>query len=265
MKTQNQKGFTLVELAIVMTIIGLLIGGILKGQELMENARVTSTIAQIRSYESATTTFRDTYSAMPGDMANAATRLPNCDATCGPNATDGIGDGIVGANGGVILAQNVVANATNNTADEAVLFWTHLLRADLISGISDAGIAAGGVVAAGETHPAAKIGGVFRAGHGDGAAAAAIGGVTVVSGTALALSSGPVGDLDDTLGSQAISPLRAAQIDRKMDDGKPATGFVIGYGAVNATDGCMTATTTAGVYIEQRQNKDCGMIFRIQG
>ena len=41
----HEKAFTLVELAIVMTIIGLLIGGILKGQELLENARVTSTIA----------------------------------------------------------------------------------------------------------------------------------------------------------------------------------------------------------------------------
>ena len=49
----NQKGFTLVELAIVMTIIGLLIGGVLKGQELMENARVTSTVAQVKGYEGA--------------------------------------------------------------------------------------------------------------------------------------------------------------------------------------------------------------------
>ncbi len=47
----NQSGFTLVELAIVMIIIGLLIGGILKGQELVSNARVTSTVAQIKGID----------------------------------------------------------------------------------------------------------------------------------------------------------------------------------------------------------------------
>ena len=55
----SQSGFTLVELAIVLMIIGLLIGGILRGQELMENARVTSTIQQTKAYDGATTTFRD--------------------------------------------------------------------------------------------------------------------------------------------------------------------------------------------------------------
>lgn len=81
---KNQNGFTLVELAIVMTIIGLLIGGILKGQELMQNARVTATVAQVKSYESATFTFIDKYSALPGDLVTASERLPGCDENCNP-------------------------------------------------------------------------------------------------------------------------------------------------------------------------------------
>ncbi|MBI3440941.1 MAG: prepilin-type N-terminal cleavage/methylation domain-containing protein, partial [Proteobacteria bacterium] len=96
-KTYQQKGFTLVELAIVLTIIGLLIGGILKGQQLMQNARITATMGQIRAVESATTTFRDTYGGMPGDLANAATRVPNCAAICGLTAGATAGDGSVGA------------------------------------------------------------------------------------------------------------------------------------------------------------------------
>src|ERR1700722_1138400 len=75
-RLQQQKGFTLVELAIVLTIIGLLIGGILKGQQLITNARVTAQISQIKSVEAAATTFNDTYAGLPGDLATASVRLP---------------------------------------------------------------------------------------------------------------------------------------------------------------------------------------------
>jgi prepilin-type N-terminal cleavage/methylation domain-containing protein len=56
----SQAGFTLVELAIVMIIIGLLIAGVLKGQELIANARVTSTVAQVKAIDAAISTFKDT-------------------------------------------------------------------------------------------------------------------------------------------------------------------------------------------------------------
>ena len=65
----KQGGFTLVELAIVMVIIGLLIGGILKGQELIKNAAISATAAQIKAFESAFVTFEDIYQAKPGDFA----------------------------------------------------------------------------------------------------------------------------------------------------------------------------------------------------
>ncbi len=73
---QSERGFTLVELAIVMIIIGLLIGGILKGQELINNARVSSTAAQAKAIESGISTFRDKYAGLPGDLANPLVRLP---------------------------------------------------------------------------------------------------------------------------------------------------------------------------------------------
>ena len=86
---QEEAGFTLVELAIVMIIIGLLIGGILKGQELIANAQITGTASCVKGIDAATTTFRDTYAAMPGDMTNAGTRLPNCAVAPCTNTGDG--------------------------------------------------------------------------------------------------------------------------------------------------------------------------------
>ena len=75
MKITQEKGFTLVELAIVLVIIGILIGGILKGQELIKNASISATAAQLKAFESAYTTFLDLYGGKPGDLASATTLL----------------------------------------------------------------------------------------------------------------------------------------------------------------------------------------------
>ena len=57
----NQKGFTLVEIAIVLVIVGLLLGGVLKGQALITGAKVTSSISQIKALETAVYGFQDRY------------------------------------------------------------------------------------------------------------------------------------------------------------------------------------------------------------
>ena len=114
-------GFTLVELAIVMTIIGLLIGGVLKGQELLQNARLTSAASKMKSYSAAVLTFRDVYKALPGDIITPANWIQNC--TTSPCNITGNGNGIIGGE-----------NAFNS--DENATFWLHLAKAGLISGIN---------------------------------------------------------------------------------------------------------------------------------
>ena len=82
----KQSGFTLIEIAIVLVIIGLLTGGVLKGQELITNARVRNTISQVEELKAAVFGFQDRFRALPGDMSNAATvvgnNAVNCTASC---------------------------------------------------------------------------------------------------------------------------------------------------------------------------------------
>src|SRR5476651_1560647 len=70
---QSEHGFTLIELSIVLVIIGLIVGCILVGQDLISAAEVRATVGQIEKYNSAVNTFRGKYNSMPGDMtADAA-------------------------------------------------------------------------------------------------------------------------------------------------------------------------------------------------
>src|SRR5882672_7730187 len=100
------KGFTLIEIAIVLVIIGLLLGGVLKGQELITGARVRNLISQQDGIKAAFFGFQDRYRALPGDYAAAGTNISGVSIN---------GDG----NGQIELAN------TAGTA-ESILVWNHL-------------------------------------------------------------------------------------------------------------------------------------------
>src|SRR5512138_2976840 len=87
---RNTKGFTLVEIAIVLVIIGLLLGGILKGQEMITQAKIKNVIADFSGVSAAYHGYQDRYRAIPGDDPNAATRW-----AVAPAATAGNGNGVV--------------------------------------------------------------------------------------------------------------------------------------------------------------------------
>lgn len=84
----NQKGFTLVEIAIVLVIIGLLIGGILKGQSMIHNAKVKRLVNDFEGLKAAVITFQDRFSMYPGDENDA--NAPTGDTNNGDN--DGLFD-----------------------------------------------------------------------------------------------------------------------------------------------------------------------------
>lgn len=112
-----QSGFTLIEIAIVMVIIGLLLGGVLKGQEMITNARLKNVVNDFQGVSAAIFSYQDRYNALPGDDANAAGRWS------GTAALGTEGDGIVAGTYDI-----------NDGTTESSIFWEHLHSSGLISG-----------------------------------------------------------------------------------------------------------------------------------
>jgi prepilin-type N-terminal cleavage/methylation domain-containing protein len=210
MRLQKQSGFTLVEIAIVLVIIGLLLGGILKGQELITNARVRSIIDQGDAVKAAYYAFRDRYKALPGDMlaATANTQLPNSGAA--PGGGDGNGQ--------------IATNA------ERGLVWTHLQLAGFINGTYN-----GTAVAAVWTCPTATC------------PANAYGSGLMLSFGSEA--SGTAGNSHELWTGANIPVGIVAEIDRKIDDGIPQTGsFQSGQSAAINPGTCVAGAGTASTY-----------------
>ena len=142
-----QKGFTLVEIAIVLVIIGLLLGGILKGQEMITQAKIKNVISDFSGISAAYHGYQDRYRAVPGDDPGALTRW-------GAPAAPGNGDG-----------QLAGAYNSPTATDESRLWWDHLRRAGFISGT-------------GTQQPLNAVNGIVGVQTGNAAGGTALGGVT---------------------------------------------------------------------------------------
>jgi prepilin-type N-terminal cleavage/methylation domain-containing protein len=191
---KSQKGFTLVEIAIVLVIIGLLLGGILKGQEMITQAKIKNVIADITGVSAAMYGYQDRYRALPGDDAGATARWTAPPALPGP---------VVGVTGnGVIQGTYNSVTAT----DESRLFWDHLRRAGFISG-------------AGNDQPFNAVSGRTGVQTGDGA-----GGAIGVLGVANPANTQHFNGL--ILCTANLPDKIAGSVDAQMDDGNGAAGSV---------------------------------------
>jgi prepilin-type N-terminal cleavage/methylation domain-containing protein len=119
---RNQSGFTLIEIAIVLVIIGLLLGGVLKGQELINSAKVKNLATDFKNIPIYIYGYQDKYKALPGDDLKATTHLPPPGGAV--VITNGDGNGIIDG-------------AWNATTGESFQFWQQVRLAGFGPGATD--------------------------------------------------------------------------------------------------------------------------------
>jgi len=187
---RTQKGFTLVEIAIVLVIIGLLLGGILKGQEMITQAKIKNVIADITGVSAAMYGYQDRYRALPGDDPNANRW------TSGGGAAKGNGDGVIAG----------AYNSTASPALESLNFWDHLRRAGFVGG-------------AGTANPFNAVSGKMGVQTGDG---------NLPPAGVLGVAAGTEQFTGLILCSANLPDKIAVSVDAQMDDGKGNSGSVRG-------------------------------------
>jgi len=235
-----EKGFTLVEMAVVLTIVGLLIAGILKGRELLDNSRISTMVMQVKGIDAAMKNFQQTYGSLPGDITTASTRLPDCSTA--PCNVNGDGDGLIGAN------QTGYTVATGATTENRT-FWVHLVHSRLLNWGVDANYT-GTPNKYGTDFPPDPIRGGYLVYYNNW---------TGYQGKNLMKTQYQVGD-GTSYG--ALPSTALAKLDAKMDDGLPSSGNVQ---SVNPqAGGACYVSASNQIYTVTNNLVTCDMVYLFQ-
>ena len=264
----QRRGFTLIEIAIVLVVIALIVGGITAGRSLIRNSEMQSVIKESTAYSQAIGNFREKYLALPGDFSGATALWGAADADFDDCKTTASSNGITTCDGdgnGRIMNQGA---ASSDTFYEQFRAWQHLSNAGFIDG-NYSGIASSGTLgySIGVTIPESKFG---RAGWRV---------LTVSTRDITELPTPNVTEMGYQLGdvppgvvlwwggnnidnSLRMTPVinsgEAFTLDSKIDDGMGGTGKVVAQ--INTSDGCYDSITMT--YKPVVDAVRCALIFK---
>lgn len=269
-------GFTIVEVAIVLTVCGLTIAGILVGKSLIHNGELQSVVADVQRFRQAAKLFRDKYKYLPGDFPKAeefwgglvgcpvpANGSPPTRSTC-----NGTGDGFIGG----LQSTPSTISGSQQEIRETLHVWQHLANAGFISGtFSGAGSATGGLAPGVNIAAGALDQSAYTLHYGSPYSSSSLFYPAeyhhvLVFGCAKC----PVPSLMAmgnptylTIAQPVIVPILTSRdalaVDTKADDGRPGTGSVLSYKpSLMATQNC---AASAGRYKTAYADVACSLIF----
>ncbi len=260
------RGFTLIELSIVLVIIGLVVGSVLAGKWLIRTSELQSVSSDVHMFKAAVMTFRIKYDAFPGDMPNA-TDYWGTDSNCPSTTYDGVPKAATcnGDDDGRVGFTSMV---------ESYRFWQHLANAKLIEGMyTGTAYAVGGSSSSvlGRNVPQSRINNAgYTIGYKDSSLANGSQAWLYYSGIYnQALYYGKGNPNGDTTVSPAISTADAFWLDQKVDDGLPGSGQIVTFRHGNNGNGTGYSPSCASVGTEQTASYDlaqtgtkCSLVWR---
>jgi len=254
----GKKGFTLVELSIVIIIIGFLIAGVAGGQSLIKQAKLSSVITDMQDYKVAYSSFKLRYSKVPGDMKNASAYWPTGCAETADNC-NGNGNGSIDNTGRLGYM-----TLSPNAGDESTRLWKHLSLSGIIP--FQAGLLPDASMydhmAEGPKYPASKFSDnaayMITADWIDGETNPGTANPFVADMFAGPLFDGInaifIGNISRSGVNVIFTPEQAMQLDQKIDDGKAYTGVFRSAEPVYWVTNC---STVDGEYNVTRTTIDC--------
>lgn len=250
----RRQGFTLIEMSMVLLIIGLIIGGILGGQEMVNAARIQRTGKEAYEIRDAVSVFVDKYGALPGDMQNATQLWGNsgCTNSDTMNPCDGDGDGRLRSN------KSAVNLGDTRFVGEMVHFWQHLNLAQMFPGQYSGLIGSPDFFIPGSNVPAAPLDGTYFLVGWRTQFVTQDGSGNWVRGQYSAIQ-----NMIQLNGTSGLSSIDAKTIDTKLDDGIAYSGRIVGV-AGGAGLACPSYNDlNPPDYNTSIKTKDCNVRFNV--